>query len=186
MNRSSVRRKFDKTYKFLSLQLDLDLTSFEKGTSVNTSRAMPSTSADHETAANTSFPTNGGPKLASVRQSMKGWPQRPMNILQNSATSLSELNTASQTAISNGSYARQLRLKNDYVSRMLINQNPHAYLQPDAISEADINAKDTSVVLALSKLPAGKNAKGSRFSSPMAKAYKNTTGWGTNSEPKMV
>jgi len=28
-SKSVIRRKFDKTYKYLSLQLDLDLTSFE-------------------------------------------------------------------------------------------------------------------------------------------------------------
>ena len=94
---------------------------------------------------------------------------------------MSNRQTASQTALSVSSVAqRQRRLKNDFVSRMMLHENPRPFLGPNEISEIDISVNNTDVFLASSKPTIKSAQKRERIRSPTMKAYK-TSVWGNAS-----
>lgn len=109
-NKSVIRRKFDKTYKYLSLQLDLDLTSFEN-TSVQTTNRQQ-TKNDSALLPNKDSFLDYHPNSAKshvnpprIRNSVNYMWSAQMKIMQDSREALSEMNsfdrnTASQTALS--------------------------------------------------------------------------------------
>ena len=131
-SRSQIRKKFDKTYKHLTLQLDQDLGSFDAASAATTNRTKNEEQSPilvhHRHSENVS-PIKS--KASSVNQ---------MKIMQDSRETMSELQssmqfsgrqTASQTAFSSSSYAtviRQRRLKNDFISRMMLNKNTETFV----------------------------------------------------------